>query len=636
MSDHPQYQTGIISVKNNKPIFNSSMNVYQKNLIALEKSYPDLIKALKIISTEDIIHIKSKSNLPVIAKKEGNSIFPLGSLDDPQRDARELITAYHDKQVNHWIFAGIGSGYELIEAMRYSKEMNNYLVIELDLTLLKHILAQIDVSQLISSNNFVFYWNEDQDLHETIEAFFDKKCYINHAILKEKSLSESRPKIHKKIVEKIEHYFQIFNIDLESNYQSFPLILRNQLQNIPFIFKGKKVKSLFNSFNNIPAIIIGAGPSLDRNVDLLYGIEKKAILIATDTVAKKLSMENIKPHFIISGDPYIQNYFHFIDYKPVDSFLVFEPRINSRIPSIFDENIFITSFGSAMMKLIESCTGDFGNLDSWGSVSTMAFDLAVKMKCNPIIFVGQDLAYTDNRYYCKGTYPEIKQNMIAFYEDSEDREKYFSKIIQSKGTLEADDIYGKKTLTDRMMLNYKSWLEDKIKKANRLCINSTEGGILKENILIMPLEKALFEYAKCDIDINIIIRQLTASSPSPTGSFNSFKSLLADIKKSIEIIKDLCKVANERQTPKTEEKHLYQSYGSTIEATRRKIMEIVNSDPLATLIKEGNELNFFMFRKKSNQSGLDIFELFKVYREFFEATKNRCQIIMKEIQKVLS
>ena len=42
-------------------------------------------------------------------------------------------------------------------------------------------------------------------------------------------------------------------------------------------------------------------------------------------------------------------------------------------------------------------------LRAWGSVISSAFDLALRLGCNPIVFAGLDLAYTGMRPYCRGT-----------------------------------------------------------------------------------------------------------------------------------------------------------------------------------------------------------------------------------------
>ena len=42
-------------------------------------------------------------------------------------------------------------------------------------------------------------------------------------------------------------------------------------------------------------------------------------------------------------------------------------------------------------------------LRAWGSVLTTAFDLALQMGCDPIVFTGADLAFTDGRPYARGT-----------------------------------------------------------------------------------------------------------------------------------------------------------------------------------------------------------------------------------------
>ncbi len=41
-----------------------------------------------------------------------------------------------------------------------------------------------------------------------------------------------------------------------------------------------------------------------------------------------------------------------------------------------------------------------GRIESGGSVATAMLDLAIRFGGNPIIFIGQDLAYTNNQSHC--------------------------------------------------------------------------------------------------------------------------------------------------------------------------------------------------------------------------------------------
>jgi hypothetical protein len=59
---------------------------------------------------------------------------------------------------------------------------------------------------------------------------------------------------------------------------------------------------LFGAFSGYPGIIISAGPSLRRNVDLLKGLRDRALLVCVDTAYKVCSRRGIIPHIVMTLD----------------------------------------------------------------------------------------------------------------------------------------------------------------------------------------------------------------------------------------------------------------------------------------------------------------------------------------------
>ena len=76
----------------------------------------------------------------------------------------------------------------------------------------------------------------------------------------------------------------------------------NILANTPTIIRSPGVKRLFNRFENLPAIIVGAGPSLDKNVTLLREVKDRAVIIAVDRTLGLLLPLGITPHLVPSID----------------------------------------------------------------------------------------------------------------------------------------------------------------------------------------------------------------------------------------------------------------------------------------------------------------------------------------------
>ena len=61
------------------------------------------------------------------------------------------------------------------------------------------------------------------------------------------------------------------------------LALANTLRNLPALARGADAGALFGRFPNVPAVVVGAGPSLDENLAAIRGVQDRALVIAADT-----------------------------------------------------------------------------------------------------------------------------------------------------------------------------------------------------------------------------------------------------------------------------------------------------------------------------------------------------------------
>ena len=85
--------------------------------------------------------------------------------------------------------------------------------------------------------------------------------------------------------------------------------LRNIIDNISDYIYQYGLGDLKEAFDNvdlekIPAVIVAAGPSLDKNIGELKNAKGKAFIIAVDTALKALAKENIMPDIAVTVDPH--------------------------------------------------------------------------------------------------------------------------------------------------------------------------------------------------------------------------------------------------------------------------------------------------------------------------------------------
>lgn len=168
------------------------------------------------------------------------------------------------------------------------------------------------------------------------------------------------------------------------------------LQHAPFFL------GLAEKYKNVPAFIVGAGPSLGKNGDLLAEAAKKGIVFAVNSSALALAKRNVTPQVVacmesidlshlLSKVPYLNDVVRAFSLTAHPQTL--RTGQGPLLPVFEGLPQFTPMMGLAKQSGLAVC----------GSVSTLAFSLAQRLGCSPIVLVGQDLAYTNGETYAAGT-----------------------------------------------------------------------------------------------------------------------------------------------------------------------------------------------------------------------------------------
>ena len=217
---------------------------------------------------------------------------------------------------------------------------------------------------------------------------------------------------------------------------------------------------LSGRFKNIPGIIASAGPSLGKHFDLLQAIEHRAVIVSPGTSSRIFNDQGIESHFAISTDSQIHQANIYKNYT-LHSVLIGANRLHPKVADSFPNDIlnivlnteFLSHYYNEWMN--KNCL----QLDDRASVASVAVDFLVTLGCNPIILIGQDLCYYDNKLYA-GT----RNNAVTgqYLNQFEDLDIYGNKVYTFSGF--------KAMQNDMELLNIK--YRDKIK-----IYNATEGGL---------------------------------------------------------------------------------------------------------------------------------------------------------------
>jgi hypothetical protein len=172
--------------------------------------------------------------------------------------------------------------------------------------------------------------------------------------------------------------------------------------------------ALAGKYRGVPAFIVGAGPSLGKNGKHLADAAKKGIVIALNSSARALESYGVEPQVLACMESidvsHLLEQVSYLDRVVRLISLTAHPR-NMRAGSgpllpVFEG---IPQLNGPLQALL-----DFRGLAVSGSVSTLAFSLAERLGCSPIVLVGQDLAYTNGQAYAPGSpYQESRVRLAA-------------------------------------------------------------------------------------------------------------------------------------------------------------------------------------------------------------------------------
>ena len=313
------------------------------------------------------------------------------------------------KILDHWgklnrstsiFIVGMGDIALIKEILKKTDKNINIMVYEPCINIFLTLLEQVDISEYFNDRavGLIVKGINENEIEPVIEAFINisnlefVKSYINT------NYKELFKKDVLDFLKKMDRITTRILVQRNTEICFSTVEADNIFHNIGCICNGYITTQLCQVIpNDIPAIIVSAGPSLNKNIDHLKNAKNKAFIVAVDTALKPLVMHGIIPdiYVIVDGK------------KPVTLLDFDEAR---RIPLMtslsaskdvlknhhdkkffFNEGITIVNNLFAMNRI------PFYSVACGGSVACSAFSLVYKMGFSRIILVGQDLALTGNK-----------------------------------------------------------------------------------------------------------------------------------------------------------------------------------------------------------------------------------------------
>lgn len=509
----------------------------QKNLETIAQYNPFLLPQLVKIDftqTGDGIVKKNAPNgrCDVYFRYEQRK-YLLHSSYDPVAEAGRILPAIEKTRDYLFIVFGLGLGIHLFELLNKISPDTRVVIVEHNMDVIKHALTHIDLSELFKSGQFVLLFGSEEEIGKMamcLPSLGFQNFIHNIQVLTLPNYyvyADKNKLAFQNIAKVILNTVLTAGNDLRDHFVGFS----NMCHNTEALLKSHSLDPIKEKYKNVPAIIVAAGPSLDKNIQYLSSANGNALIIACDASMRACEKHGVQPEAIASIERDEPTYtFYYKDRKFSEDLVLVGP--GSLWPNILEEyegkTIIMSRNNTGFEKLWLSSFEEFKYAGMGHSCATVAFALARDAGCNPIILIGQDLAYTSGKKHSDLTHTEYEG-------ENNDRDSTVGVYLE--------DHEGNLLKSHFVYKMFKEWYEMQILLNPDLqVINATEGGAYIRGTTRMTLQEAIGEYCKNPINRRLV-EYLPERNLSASEKLNNYDKLLKVFNHSINLLKKVQKTA---------------------------------------------------------------------------------------------
>ncbi len=483
------------------------MKIFEKNIAALQKKNEKVADAIRHINLDDAskwIRLKTASNgSEIMTVCIDNYEWNLNSRLSPEEAADIYWERYPMRLYGTYFVFGFGDGRHIRSLIKQCGDTNRIVVCVPDLVVFGVVCHYFDIEDVIQNSALDFYFPEisEGEIENILSGVIEytKMKLIDFCILPgyDVRYADRCRKFIDSVIEKIQNEVVNKSTHLGFN-RMIPRHVLFHMKNMIGQCNLEQINQELEKFEleDIPAIIVSAGPSLDKNVTELKKAQGKAFIIVVDAALRTVLRNGIRPDMVCTIDPESPD--RFFENLDLEGLLWSCSRITRpEVVTQFAGKVFYNGYywGKWNQRMSEELGYMFPILSVGGSVTSEAFQIASYLGFRKIILVGQDMAFTNGISHTEG----IEK---AFGDNDE--------YIQSRTLMDVEGIDGKILKTDFQMWCYKRWFE-KLFMTNEgkyQIVNATEGGANIAGAQNRTLKETIEEWCKKEIDIYGAIQKI--------------------------------------------------------------------------------------------------------------------------------
>lgn len=376
--------------------------------------------------------------------------------DNPYSSAKLMSMQYYDVKAEKYVVFGLGLGYHVLALCKACHGLVPIEVYETDEVIIELSRRTVDLSEYEGKCLTII---GDPGLEKFSLAASSGTLMIHYPSIRNIKNDILRDRMNQLFVQDSSIRNQIG--EMLANFRYNAANIPDSVDLIKPAVAGKDV------------ILVAAGPSLDRNIDVLKRLcDSDKCIICVGTAFRKLMNAGIKPDYVafLDSSERLRAQIRGLEEVYVPA-LMASTATMSITRDYAGKKYIICQKGMDEAEFLASKKG-YELYESGGSVATLIMDIAVHLGARRTICVGLDLAYTDSKYHADGA---GRSNTIESLDG-------LLKVKASDGTI----LY-----TTQAMNMYREWFEEYIKRHENCkteFINATEGGVKISGMKEMALE----------------------------------------------------------------------------------------------------------------------------------------------------
>lgn len=397
----------------------------------------------------------------------------LHSTYNPEREAASAVNQKEVAEKSTTVFYGFGLGYHLVQWAKLYGSTKKLVVIEPDINHFFAAMTVIDWTEVFTVQNLILAVGcPAESVLQLIENadtvnigntgvsdafYFDIPAFTNHG----QTYFDAVKALIKRNQRKNE-------INAATLKKFGKLWCRNSIKNLPMLISKNGIWQFHNKADSdMPFLILGAGPSLEKILPYLQELKNKTVIVCVETALRAMLRAGVQPDFIVLTDPQYWAYRHIAGLEAPDSILITEISTYSSVFRFKCKEILLCSSQFPVGQFFEQKMNlNKGDLGTGGSVASSAWNFAYLCGAKEIYTAGLDFAFPGKQTHIKGSSAEQTYHTVSNRISAAD--KFTASALYSANAVMGKNYTGEPVLTDSRMKMFSWWFEARI--AN--CVDS--------------------------------------------------------------------------------------------------------------------------------------------------------------------